>query len=632
MDIRPRSKAETPPAPGFRIGALQVNPQEGEVTGPGGAQRLDPKVMGVLVMLAERAGHVIPREELMGRLWPNVVVSDDALTRCLYELRRQLAQAGGNDDYRAMVETLPKRGYRLNGTVEPLAAPAGPPGSRRIGSTVAWVAGTVALIGLALVAAFLWRPFTPQRNAAPQYSIAVLPFLDMSEAQDQQYFADGLAEEILDRLSQSKNLRVIARTSSFWFRGKDANVAEIAHKLDVTHVLEGSVRRSGDRLRVTAQLIATNDSAHVWSTTFERETGEVFAIQDEIAAGVAAALGAAFAPRELQATALPTPEAHDHFLRGEHFYYRRAPGDVERSVAAYEAAVSIDPDYARAWASLAGAYSYLAWQDDPPAPGLVEKQRLAAERAVELDPNLAIARIRLAQYLRETGQPDKARPHSAIARQLDPGHPIILSWTSSDAFERGDVSGAIEGLRETVAREPLSALYRNNLAVLLLADGQLEPALKEFRWVIELSPGGQFGARTDIVRILVLQGRYAEAKAALADIPEGKRRDHGQALLFNAPGEREQSDAAFARLIADPRDGSLETEVADTIHLAEARAVRGDSDGALATLQAHLDLSASAPDPNEAAMWYLRHESRMSPFLKPLHADPRWASFLGESG
>jgi TolB-like protein/DNA-binding winged helix-turn-helix (wHTH) protein/Tfp pilus assembly protein PilF len=615
--------------PGFTIGELRVDPPGGEVTGPGGTQRLDPKVMGVLVTLAERAGHVVQREELMTRLWPNVVVGDDALTRCLYELRRQLALAGGGDEYRAIVETLPKRGYRLNGKVAPLAAPAVPPGSARVSRTIAWVAGTVALMAVALAATLLWRPSAPGPDAAAQYSIAVLPFLDMSEAKDQQYFADGLAEEIIDRLSQSQNLRVIARTSSFWFRGKDANVAEIARKLDVTHVLEGSVRRSGDWLRVTAQLIATRDSSHVWSTTFERETGDVFAIQDEIAAGVAAALGTAFAPRELPAAAVPGREAHEHFLRGEYLYHRRAPGDIERSVAGYEAAVASSPDYARAWASLAGAYSVLGWQSGSPAPELVEKQRLAAERAVALDPRLAIARIRLAQYFWEAGQPDKARSHRAIAKQLDPGHPIILSWASTDAHERGDIAGAIDSLRRAVEREPVSTLYRNNLAVLLLAEGQLDQALAEFQWVMELNPDGQPGADTDIVRILVLQRRYAEAKAALADLPEGKRRDHGQALLFHAPSEREQADAAFARLRADPYDGAIEAEVNDTVQLAEAYAVRGDFAGALTTLQSKLDLFASGPGLHPDALWYLRHEARVSPFLKPLHGDARWAAFQG---
>lgn len=630
MDARPQAAARSSLDDGFTLGAFRVDPREGRVTGPGGTQQLDPKVMGVLVVLAERAGHVVPREDLMARLWPDTVVTDDALTRCLYELRRQLALAGGGEDHRALVETLPKRGYRLHGECSPVEHAAPAPAATRTSRTVAWVAASVAAVAIALVAVFLFRPFTPQAGDAARYSIAVLPFADLSETQDQQYLADGIAEEILDRLSRFTDLRVIARTSSFWFRGRDADVADIARKLDVTHVLEGSVRRTGEQLRVTAQLIATDDSSHVWSTTFERRIGDLFAMQDEIATGVAAALGTAFDLRETPAAKLPNREAHDHFLRGEYLYYRRAPGDIERSVEEYEAAVALDPAYARAWASLAGAYAYLAWLTDPPARQLVDKQRQAAERAVALDPQLAIARIRLAQYFWEAGQPDVAGPHVAIAKQLDPGHPIILSWASTDAFERGDIDGAIDSLRRAVEREPVSPLYRNNLAIYLLADGQLEQALKEFQWAVELAPDSQLGARTDIVRIRVLQGRYAEAKAALADLPEGKRRDHAQALLFNAPGERAQAVAAFARLRADPYDGVTEAEVNDTVQLAEAHAVRGDFDGALATLQAKLEMFAKGTSLNPDALWYLRHEARLSPFLKSLHADPRWAAFLAD--
>jgi TolB-like protein len=614
-----------PLSEGFTLGELRVNPPEGGVTGPGGTQQLDPKVMGVLVVLAEHAGHVVPREELLTRLWPNTVVSDDALTRCLYELRRQLALAGGGDDYRALVETLPKRGYRLNGTVGPQAVEA-PVAGRR---TVARVAGSVALLAVALVAVLVLRPFSPRPSAADRPSIAVLPFADMSESQDQQYLADGLAEEILDRLHQSTDLRVIARTSSFWFRGKDVDVPTIARKLDVTHVLEGSVRRAGNELRITAQLISAHDSSHVWSTTFERELGDLFAIQDEIAVSVATALDAALAPGGAGHAATPSTEGYDSFLRGEYFYYRRGTGDIDRALAAYEAAVRRDPDFARAWASLAGAYSFKAWQSGQPQPELLERQRQAAERAVELDPKLPIAHIRLAQYFAETGRTGQGQ-HRAIAGQLDPGHPILLSWAADDSVARGDLKGAIEKLERAVAREPLLPLYRNNLAVLLLADGQLERALTEYRRVNEMSPGGELGAWTDIVLILVLQGRTAEAKAALGELPAGKRRDYGQALLLNAPGERGAADAAYVRLLGDVDQGATQEEVHDTIQLAELQVFRGDLEVALATLQAKRDAYARAAGQAPEALWYLRHEAKVSPFLKPLHADPRWAAFMKE--
>ena len=634
MDIRPQPKAETPPPPGFRIGAFQVNPQEGEVTGPGGVQRLDPKVMGVLVMLAERAGHVVPREELLGRLWPDVVVSDDALTRCLYELRRQLALAGGNDDYRAMVETLPKRGYRLNGAVAPLAAPSSPPGSRRIGSTVAWVAGTVALVGVALVAAFLWRPFTPQRNAAPQYSIAVLPFLDMSETQDQQYFADGLAEEILDRLSQSQNLRVIARTSSFWFRGKEADVAEIARKLDVTHVLEGSVRRSGDLLRVTAQLIATSDSAHLWSTTFEREIGDVFAIQDEIAAGVATALKSTLGHGAEGAASRPELAAYDLVKQGEYHYNRRAPGDISRSVELFRKAVQADPRYARAWAALAGAYAIQAWEVDPPSPVLRARQGEAALRAVELEPSLALAHARLGKYYWDSGDNEGGRRHLELAQQLGPSDPLVLSILAGNALANGDLSKAVDLQSSALVHDPMNAVIRQNLGIYLLAAGRLDEALAAFRTALEMHTGMNPDAEIEIARILVLQGRFDEAGLAAQRLPAGKYRDQALAVLAKAPSHRPEADAALARLEAYVPTPAMNTPAhttMDAVRLAEAYVSRGWNDKAFATLTDQRDALAKTGE-SAAYIWDLRKESRLSAFLKPLHADPRWTAFLGEPG
>ena len=487
------------------------------------------------------------------------------------------------------------------------------------------------MLAIALVAVLLWRPFTPKPPAGAHPSIAVLPFADLSEGGDQQYFSDGMAEEILHRLTQLTDLRVIARTSSFWFRGKDADIEEIARRLDVTHVLEGSVRKSGDDLRVTAQLISAGDASHVWSQSYERKLGDVFAIQDEIAAGVAAALDAALVPRTDAQAPMPSTAGYDSFMRGEYFYHRRAPGDIDRAIAAYEAAVATDPDYARAWASLAGACSFKVRESGSPDPGFLEKQRAAAERAVDLDPKLAIAHIRLAQYYADTGQSGWVR-HGDIARQLDPGHPILQSWAAEDAVRRGDFTGAIGNLEQAVAREPLMPLYRMNLAALLLADGQLDRALTENQRVLEMNPESQLGAPLDIVRIFVLQGRHADAKRALEAVPPGRRRDYGQALLFEAPGERPAADAAYARLLEVVDPAVTDEAVHDAIQLAELQVLRGDRDGAFTTLQVKRAWYVKADRLSAEFLDYLQHEARLSPFLKPLHADPRWAAFLEEPG
>src|SRR5687768_660300 len=219
---------------GFLLDGLTVMPQEGSVTGPAGQEKLDPKVMDVLVTLASSAGRVVLREDLLASIWPGAVVTDDALSRCIYELRRQLSQAGGDEQLKALIDTVPKRGYRLNSEIAPLALPAvpAPPAG---GRHRFWL----ALTAIPLAAA-LWfggrALFYPDVVVAS--SIAILPFEDMSAGKDQGYLADGIADEIINRLMRTGDLPVIARSSSFAFRGTPVDVSQIARRLKVTHVLE----------------------------------------------------------------------------------------------------------------------------------------------------------------------------------------------------------------------------------------------------------------------------------------------------------------------------------------------------------------------------------------------------------
>ena len=616
----------------FRLGDLRVDPQTGDVTGPGCRVQLDPKVMGVLAILAERAGQVVPREELISRLWPDVVVTDDALSRCLYDLRRKLAAAGGSDEYRALVETLPKRGYRLNGVAESIEPPATANQNSRRGLWL-WTAAVAAII--TLVAGVLLSldregvdpaPVSATPGAVPR--IAVLPFDDLSEKRDQQFLADGLTEDILNRLTRSEGLDVIARTSTFALRDQSLNIAEIARRLEVTHVLEGSVRRTGDRIRVTAQLIDAADSAHLWSETYDRDLGDLFTIQDEISMTVAAALE----------SRLALPAGHEtekvdalvRFAQGEHFYHRRAPGDVERAVAAYTDAVTLDPGYARAWAALAGAYSLLAWSSDPPDHSLIEKQGEAARRAVALAPGLGVAHHRLGQFLFESSDREAARKHWAESARLDPDNPLTLGWQAGLAITRGDFPAAVEIYRRIIAADPMALSNRNNLAAMLVADGQLEAALEEIRNTRENFDGANPGLDSEIARILILLGRFPEAERVLAGMPEGRDRDYGTALLYALPAKRTEANAALARLAMASNDVALEDDIFEVIRLAEIYAFRGQEDEAFATLEGKKEALASRSHINASFLGYLRLEARLSPILKSLHSDRRWAAFIAD--
>lgn len=616
---------------GFRLGELLVAPQDGEVSGPGGREQLDPKVMGVFLLLAEHAGHVVTREDLLSRLWANAVVTDDVLSRCIYELRRQLSQAGGDEQLKALIETVPKRGYRLTGEVTPLP-PQPVTRSRR-------PAARIALIGAVLAAAgvIVWIAVgrdTTGSGADPGYSsalaepssIAVLPFVDMSEGHDHGYLADGIAEEILNRLAQSKDLRVISRTSSFAFRGRQLDVREIAAKLDVDHVLEGSVRRSGDRIRITAQLIAAADNAHVWSETLEREFGSTFKVQDEIAASVATALHVTLRGSGACCPPPASPEALDQFLRGQYFYTRRSPGDIDRAIDNFKQAVAIDPRYATAWAALAGAYGLLIHEYVRPVEELRPLQRDAAHKAVELAPGLAIAHARLGQYYYNIGDDANGDRHFDIAAALDPNDLFVMGHFADRAFWRGDVDEAVAIWRRIVERNPLSPTHRFNLANFLFAAGKPTESAAEFRKSLELNSDFHGTTRLEFTAVLVTLRRYDEAHAQVLKLAEGVPRDHGLALLYQAPGHEADADAALARLAARP------VEPGNTL-LGELYAFRGMKDEAIAALidaRDALRKSRDSPEHTRIRLHSMQEDMLRSPHLKALHDDPRWAELTAD--
>lgn len=625
MDAPNRSHVGLAFEHGFRLEALTIEPATGEVTGPAGREKLDPKVMGVLVQLAVRAGQVVSREDLHEQLWPNAVVTDDALTRCIHELRRHLERAGGGERYRAMIETLPKRGYRLNGVVAPHDLPEvapQPPKARR-----AWIAAAAVAAGAALILFAMLRrdadPVAPP--AAVANSVAVLPFADMSEAQDQEYFGDGMAEEILNRLAKSGGLRVISRTSSFSFRGADLDIPSIAAKLDVSHVLEGSVRRAGDNVRITAQLISAADNSHVWSETYDRGVGGLLDVQDEIAEAVATALRVKLTAAS-EAGTPANPEAYELFLQGRFFYNRRAPGDIERAARYFRDSLAHDPSFARAWAALAGAYALLLHDAAGDEERLRPLQRDAASKAVEFGPDLAVAHARLSQYYFQVGEPGKGEQHFARAKALDPDDPLVMGFSGDDAILTGDFEGAVEVWRRLVERDPLSPTDRINYANFLLLAGNAEQATAQFRKALELNPEFDWDARLGLLRSLVVQRRYDEAEAEIPRLPDGLPRDSGLAFLHDAPARHAEADAALERLV---RAG----EEVDQVMLAEIFAFRGMTNDAFTALSAAKRATQGAAHPAHtmrSKMYWLRMEMLKSPFLLPLHSDPRWRALVAE--
>lgn len=589
------------------------------------------KNFDTLLLFVERAGQLLDKRTLMETLWPNVVVEEGNLTQTIHTLRRLLGERP--DDHRYIV-TVPGRGYRFVAQVttriceEPQAAAPEPiqeASAQRPAKRRALAASAAAMIVLAGVAFWLLQGSRHAErgvaNQPTQLSIAVMPFVDMSEAQDQAYFAEGLSEEILNLLAQSTTLRVTARTSSFAFKGRTADIATIAGALKVTHVLEGSVRKSGNRVRVTAQLIDSAGSVHLWSQTYDRDLTDVFGIQDEIAAAVAESLQVTLTGNaQTRPVQTRNAAAFERYLQGKYFFNRRGESDLERAKDYFQQALQLDPDYGRAWAGLAGVYKVT---QERAAPGQVPEWGTAVERALQFGPNLAESHVRAAQYYWRLGRPEISKAHCERAIALNPSDPLVLSVSAGREFEAGHWSEGIALQRRAVAVDPLSAVLRGNLGNYLATTGEWDEAIGELEKARELSPTLN-GIDSEIAKVQILRQQFNEALRAIDRVPAGPLRDSCVALTYHAPGQRAAADAALARLEARADAPEVDAELA--IWIAEVYAYRGDNTAALNWA----DKALLPTDPEEARVW-TRGQMVMSPFLRVLRADARWRTLMARA-
>lgn len=578
-----------------------------ELLKAGGRVRLQDQPLQVLEELLTHAGEVVTREQLIARLWPKRVVDfDTALNAAVRRLRLALGDAADTPLY---IETVPRAGYRFIGTVTSSDGPSVhdsiPDGRAERRNAGWWTAA--GFVVLAAIGVLLWlgRPFEEPVPAVPANpTIAVLPFADLSANRDQQYFSDGLAEEILNLLAQAPQLRVTARTSSFAYRGQNIDIPTVAAQLHVTHVLEGSVRKSGERVRVTVQLVDGATGLHLWSQTYDGELDDIFTLQGEIAARVASALRVAIVD-ERPPTTIVDPRVYEHFLRGQFFFQRRAPGDLERAAREYHASLDLDPSYARAWAGLAGVYSVQADEGMLPRNDGLGMSRAAAERALELDPHSSEAHVRLTSYFFMTGDLARARHHWKRAVVLEPEHPLVLGYRASDAVLEGRWEEALEIQRRAVAVDPLSVITRSNLAYILLLAGRYKEAAAESANATKLDPSHLPATLADV---LILERRFEEALRLVDPWPSGPQRSKRLALIFARLGREAQADQALAELIASCEGAPCAMEVADVY------AYRGDHDAAFDWLESNV------PSAREQALAF----AHLSPYLASLHTDRRW--------
>ena len=362
----------------FRVGEWLVERDLNRITKADKTILIEPKVIEVLVCLAEYPGEVLSKETIMRTVWCDTFVSEEALTYCISELRKAFEDDARNPH---VIQTIPRRGYRLI------------------------------------------APVMQQAQALrPGPSIAVLAFSDMSAEKDQDYFCDGIADEIINHLIHLKGLRVVSRTSAFAFKGKPEDVRTIGRRLGVATVLEGSVRKAGNQLRITAQLINVADGYHLWAERYDRELKAVFAIQDEIAHKIVQALEVELSDtekRRMGRVLTKNIEAFDFYLRGRQYFYRSKRRSIKCALEMFSHATSKDPQYAMAYAGMADCYSYLYMYFDKDMSNL-ELAREMSQVALSLDPELAEAHSACGLAVSLSKQYEQAEKEFQTAIQLNP--------------------------------------------------------------------------------------------------------------------------------------------------------------------------------------------------------------------
>jgi adenylate cyclase len=536
--------------------------------GPAGEVDLRPKSFEVLRYLAEHAGRVVPKEEMIRAVWPDVTVTDESLTRCISEVRRAIG-----DDAQEVIKTVSRRGYLFDSpglaggqTESAPDAEAAPPSHRR---------------GNRLAA----QPATADRP-----SIAVLPFANMSGDPEQEYFSDGITEDIITDLSKISGLFVVARNTTFTYKGKPVNVRQVSEDLNVKFILEGSVRKAGSRVRITAQLVDGRDGGHLWADRYDRDLNDIFMIQDEITRTIVDQLKVKLLPEENRAiggTPTESVEAYAYYLRGRQFLHRRSKTFLELARRMFVRATEIDPLYARAYAGIADCDSFLRLHYG--AKVSIEGILAMGARALELKSDLA-----------------EAHASRGLAFSL-----------------LGQYPQAMHEFDEAIAVNPNLFEAHYFCARACFTQGKLEDAANHYQRAADINPD-DCQAMLVLVGVLRSLGRtqemisaaregVARAERELALHPENPRPAHLGAVALAELGELDRARDWAARAIAiDPDDVLTQYNGACFYSLV------GDHDRAIDLLLAVL------PRVDRQTKEWVKYDSD----LNPLRDNPRFAKVL----
>ncbi len=475
----------------------------------------------------------------------------------------------------------------------------------------------VIAVGVLLADKFLLRTTDPAPTQAPVVevadtnSVAVLPFVDMSPAKDQEYFTDGLTENLLHALAQIQELKVAGRTSSFAFKGKNTDLREIGEQLNVSNILEGSVQKAGNRVRITTQLINAEDGYHLWSETFDRDLNDIFVVQDEIAAAVARALRKSLLGEATHSTTTTEDfEAYNAYLLGLSYFNKRTTEDWDRAIEQFQLAVEKDPNMALAWAGLSMAHSVRTAFGSGFAEGFA-RARAAAETALELDPNLADAHLALSEVQTTFDWDwDGAAASLRRAAELRPGDPDIIAKTSRLKRIRGEELDAFEDIEEALSHDPLNFDLKRTRIGMLGQLGRWDEALSEAKLLARTSPESG-GVNYALARTHYRRGELELSLAAAEkEVFDFLRLEH-EAILYNQLDDQETARQKLDELVAAYGDDV-------SWQVARVYSAWGDKDQTIAALERGIAI-------RDPGLVYLKTAREINELLGD---DPRLAGLL----
>src|SRR5215472_13164045 len=622
----------------LRFADFEVDLRAGRLRKHGVKIRLQEQPFKVLTALLESSGEVVTREELRSRLWPadTFVDFDHRLAAAISKLRDALNDSAENPIF---VETVGHRGYRFMAPVEqvPAAAeviqlqsgqesPVGLPAQRK--SSLWRPASMFVGVALVLVVVFFvsrrWRQSELTVSAVPRISsIAVLPLENLTNDAEQEYFVEGVTDEIITDLAKLPGIRVISRTSAIQYKGTHKTLPEIARELKVEGVVEGTVVRQGDRVRIRAQLIYAPADRHIWAQAYERDLKDVLALQANLAQDIAAEIQLKLTPQQQANLAAARPvdtQAHELYLKGRFFWNKRDPSGFAKAVDYFQQAVANDPNYAPAYAGLADAYALSGGFNLVPVTEAMPKAKAAAERALQLDGNLAEAHasLGLISPFLNWDWPDAQR-HLQRAIELNPNYATAHHWyAEAYLMPMGRVDEAMAEMHKAQELDPLSAVISTDLGKELYFARRYDDAIVELRRALEFDPNF-ISAHNWISDSLVERGDYPGAIAELE-----KTRPFREERVYVR-----QSAYLHARM---GQRVHARTELAKSLQLSKGKPV---SSGAVALTYAALG------DKDNAFLWLEKAYAENSSFMTslkfwtvfdPLRSDPRFVDLLRRVG